>query len=340
MKRYITSLFATLVLLFGLSAQVSASTNPYWIANISTLPTYMTTQKFNVQYDVTSTQPDSFTAELYVSTDGGATYPSVPCNTQDTNSDANDVYGGSGTLPACISTDGAYTFKVVVTRDGSSDPAQTFTTNTQVDSMAPNAPSYAGKTISGDTYTLSFSAPSNSDVNSVSIYASTSKTFTADSSTLVGSVNVAANQTYTFSYTAPNSTIRYFALQSYDKAGNGSTLVGDPGVIVTPVITTSSVQNGPVSNDNTSSGQVLGSTTTANGSGTSTGQINAIGQSSKQNPKSNKGKVLGTSATKNKLSSSAKVWETTGAVLVALIVIYLNYIVRTNRSVLFKKRSK
>ena len=343
MKRYITGLLATLVIVLGLSAQAGASlSGSYWTANISSLPPTMTTQKFNVQYNISAIQPLSpytFTAELFVSTDGGNTFPSTPCATQTTLlSDTNDQYGGSGTFPACISSDGNYTFEIVVTRDGFSDPALiTKKTSTLVDSSAPSPPSYAGKTISGDTYTLTFTAPSTNNVSYVSIFASTSKTFQTDSSTQVGNINVVANQTYTFTYTAPDSTIRYFALQAFDTAGNGSTLVGDPGVIITPVITTSTIQNTSTPGS-TSSGQVLGSTTSATGTGS--GQINAPGESSKKISKSNSGSVLGITKTPLSQTKTTKAWEITAAVIVALIVIYLTYISRTGRSLLLKKRTK
>ena len=341
MRKFLISLAAALFLTLGVSGAAFAGTKTYpdWTASISTLQSPINTQKFNIQYSVISLVPATFTVDLYVSIDNGATYGTTPCETQDTNYDPNNVYGGSGTLPACITSDGSYTFKVVITKDGDiTDTFHPLYTSTVVNSVAPNPPTYNGKTISGDTYTLNFVAPTTSDVGYVNIYASTSTTYQTDSSTLVGKVNVTPGQSYSFAYTAPNSTTRYFSLQAFDTAGNGSTLVGDPGVIITPVITTSSIQNTSTPGS-TSSGQVLGSTTSATSS-TGSGQINAPGESSKKIAKSNSGSVLGITKTPISQTKTTKEWETTAAVIVALIVIYLTYISRTGRSLLLKKRTK
>lgn len=336
MRRYLNVFITSLILALSLGSHVGAIIAPTtWTANISTLPATMNTQNFNIQYDVNSIQPATFTASLYLSNDGGSTYSVAPCVVQDTNYDSNDVYGGSGTLKACISSDGSYSFKVVVTRDSSSDPAQSFTTSTLVDSSAPNPPSYAGKTVAGDTYTLTFTAPSSSDVSAVKIFASTATTYSANSSTQVGIVNVQPSHTYNFTYTAPNSTTLYFALQAFNTSGNGSTLVGDPGVVINPVIT---INTAPTTTASSApAGQVLGaSTSSSNSSG---GQINAPGQSSSKSTRTGaKGKVLGASTIKVKLSNNRN-WLIALAVIIAAIVLYIGYASRTGRNLLFKKNT-
>ncbi len=342
MKRILDGLVVTILSVFVLSGMASASVAyTTWTADISTLPSYINSQNFNVQYDVSSIEPATFTADLYVSSDNGVTYSATPCATQDTNYDAKNVYGGSGyfvTYPACVSKDGSYMFKLVVTKDGSTDPAQTKTTSTTVDTIAPNPPSYGGKTVSGDTYVLSFTAPS-SDVSYINIYASASLTYVADSSTLVGQeLSVTPGQAYKFSYTAPNSSTRYFSLQAYDLAGNSSVLVGDPGEIVTPVITTPSAQPAatPTTSSSSSSEQVLGATTSPNTN--SSGQINAPGSSSSKNS-TNNGKVLGTTKSKTK-NAAGKGWDIALAIVLSVILLYMIIAARTGRNLLFKKPSK
>jgi hypothetical protein len=319
MKRLITSFVTTITMLFSLTGVAAAAT---WMASISQLPSTMNTHSFNVQYTVLSTQADSFTATLLESTNGGAYVQCGP--SQDTNSDPNDVNGGAGALPACVSADGNYSFKVLITRDESEDPSQTVgPTNTHVDATAPAAPTYNGKTQSGNTYTISFTAPSTADVTNVKVFSSTSKTYTADSAHQVGNVAVEPGQTVNnFTYTAPDSSTRYFSVQAFDAAGNGSSLVGDPGTVVNPVVFVN--QGGAVATAQTAAattpataGQVQGVSTTTPNTG-STGQVNASGKSTSSS--SNKGKVLGI-ATTNK--SSKKGWYYgAGATILVLLAAY------------------
>lgn len=134
------------------------------------------------------------------------------------------TYGKSWTQAVNVPSDGTYTF-LAKANDGSSDSV-----TVKVDSTAPASPTYGGKVRSGNKYTVTFTAPSSSDVTTVKIFSSKSSSFTADSSTQVGEVAVAPGQTRTFSYNAPDSIERYNAVQAFDSAGNGSALVGDPQV--------------------------------------------------------------------------------------------------------------
>lgn len=332
MKRLITTFAATAALVLGMAGSAAAST---WAGTISQLPATMNTHNFNVQYTVLSTETDSFTAQLKVLAPGSEGY--LPCgSTQDTDVDANDFNGGNGTLnvAACVPTDGNYSFEVVITRDGTggSDQQTVGPTSTRVDTTAPGAPIYHGKVQSGNTYTLSFTAPSDSDVSNVQIFVSTSKTYTAGPSTFVGKVGVTPNGNYTFAYTAPNSTPRYFALQAFDVAGNGSTIVGDPGAIVHPVVF---VNNGAgssvVTASATGSGASSSNGSSSNGSNgsNSSSQVGATGPSSTTKSNQKNGTVLGTDTVTHHHNT---VWYIVGGVAIVLLALYYWFFSRLGKS--------
>lgn len=322
MKRLLLSLLTITSLTLGTTGVAAAFTT--WTANISQLPATMNTRSFNVQYTVLSTEADTFTAQLKQSTDGGATYANCGV-AQNTSTDPNDVNGGSGALPACVTGDGDYRFEIVIIRDGGEGDSQTVgPTSTHVDATAPGAPVYGGKTQTGNSYVVKFTAPSDSDVTTVKVFASTSKTYTANSATQVGSVAVSPNQSTSFSYTAPDGATRYFSVQAFDAAGNGSSLVGDPGTVVTPVRV---VNNGAAASTNGGSAVQTAAATTSTSTGqvqgvsTTNGQVNAPGQS-----KTNNGKVLGVEATAK--GSSNLGWYFLGGVVVILAGAYYWFFMR------------
>jgi hypothetical protein len=230
----------------------------------------------------------------------------------------------------------------VASRDGAEEDTQTTATkNVHVDATGPAAPIYGGKTVSGKTYTLNFTAPSTPDVSHVQIFASTNQTYQASDATRVGDISVSPNQSKTFTYTAPDSTPRYFALQAFDAAGNGSPTVGDPGTVVNPVRfinqggtgAAGSAGAGAGGGANTAAvtaggGQVQGVTTENNN-----GEINAPGKSNNTDKKN--GSVLGAETTKQ--SSSKKAWLATGGILLLLLAAYYWIFPHAGKS-LFKKK--
>ncbi len=328
MKRLITS-FAAFLSLLTLAVAPMASAATYWQVNISS-PSTQNSRTFNVQYTVLATATADFSVQLFQ--DG-----SPPGSQQSTTTDASSAVGNSGTFTVTVTADGTYAYKVTATCQpaadcaGSTKPSNTV--NVTVDATAPGAPTYNGKTQSGNTYTVSFKAPGDADVTNVKVFASTSKTYTADSAHQVGNVAVSPNQSASFSYTAPDSTTRYFSVQAFDAAGNGSALVGDPGTVVNPVVFVNQGGTGAVAAAQaaaaTPAGQVQGvSTTTAN---TGNGQVNAPGKSSSAK---NNGKVLGAEITVN--NSSHKVWYASGAVVLAILAIYYWFFARVGKG-FFKK---
>lgn len=323
MKRLIATIATSAVLVGSLVGSAAADT---WTGTISQLPATMNTHNFNVEYNAFSLQANSFTAQLKVLAPGSEGY--LPCgSTQDTSADPNDVNGGAGSInvAACVPSDGDYSFEVVITRDGTggSDVQTVGPTSTHVDATAPGAPIYHGKTQAGNSYTLSFNAPSDSDVASVQIFASTSKTYTANATTRVGSVTVSPNGAYSFSYTAPDSATRYFSLQAFDTAGNGSAIVGDPGTVITPVRFINQLggsgSGGTASTAAATTGQVAGASTT-------NGQVNATGQS--KTNQGNNGKVLGSETVVNHSNTA---WYVVGGLVILFAAAYYWFFIRTGK---------
>ncbi|MDL2341993.1 MAG: hypothetical protein QFB87_02870 [Patescibacteria group bacterium] len=316
-----------------LAPGISFADTPFWQADIST-PATQNSRTFGVAYTVLSTQADSFTAQLYQDGNDSA------LQTQDTSTDPNAVNGNSGTFTVTVPGDGDYGYHVVLHRDA--DPSDTKTTASKtvhVDATAPDAPFYAGKTRSGNTYNLTFTAPNSPDVTLVQIFASTSTSYAASSNTRVGSISVTPGQTASFSYTAPDGATRYFALQAFDSAGNGSAPVGDAGVTVTPIqfVTTGGATQAA---NTTTAAAVLGANTTTENTAPAVattapaGQVEATGNNTTATTpkKTTNGKVLGSEITKPN-ASHAGWWYGLGGLVVLLALAYYFLVHRSKRAV-------
>jgi hypothetical protein len=323
MKRLIASIASTAALLIaGLGGSFASAANGSWFLKVSQLSTYTTSHSFNVQYTVLSTnQGVNFCVQLFQN--------DVLIATENTlnPSDSNTDFGNSGSFPVTVAADNTYNYKVMADMDSCDEPAdtQSGSTTTKVDTAAPGAPNYLGKSASGSNTTVNFTAPSDSDVATVNIYAGSSKTYDGDNSHLLKTVAVSAGQTYHETVNASPSL--FFSVQAFDQAGNGSGIVGDPGTVVNPVrfVNNGVTAGGTGGGGATTTGQVLGVSTgngTGNGStnGSSQGEVNAPG-SSKTNKNSNNGKVLGAAITDN----NSKAWQWTGIVIVILFVLGLLY---------------
>lgn len=327
MKHLIASMASTLALVVaGLGGSFASAANSSWFLKVSQLNTYTTSHSFNVQYTVLSTnQGTNFCVQLFQNGNPTALATQNTLNL----SDPNTQFGNSGSFPVTVATDGAYNYTVTANMDSCDEPAdtQSGSTGTTVDTAAPGAPNYSGKTASGSSTVVKFTAPSDSDVATVNIYAGSTKNYDGDNAHLLKTVSVSPGQT--FSETVNASSSEFFSVQAFDQAGNGSSIVGDPGTVVNPV---RFVNNGVTAGGTgggtgaTTTGQVLGvSTGTGNGSNNSTngnsqGQVNAPG-SSKTSKNNSNGKVLGV-ATTNKNNSA---WQWTGIIIAILFVLGLLY---------------
>ncbi len=309
MKRFITNFSAILgiMLLMVVPASAGIDASPYWQVDISQ-PAAQNARTFDVQYTVLSTGTDSFTVKLY---QNGIV---APLQTDDTSTDPNAFNGNSGTFAVSVLADGDYTYYLAASRDSSADPIQTTSPITvHVDATAPAAPAYNGKTQSGNTYILSFTAPTDTDVKNVQIFASTSTTYTANASTRIGDIVVTPGQSQSFSYNAPDGAVRYFALEAFDTAGNGSTLVGDPGIVVNAVRTVvATTSNTPIATGNAT---------------VQTGQVDAGGGSTTGAKDT---EVLGSDVTKKSQISTSVLYGI--ASLVLLVIAYKTVTNRRNTS--------
>jgi hypothetical protein len=266
-----------LLILTPLTAMAQAT--PFWQLNISQ-PANQTSHSFNLQYTVLATSSATFTVKLCTVSDTTCATPAV---IQDTNVDPNATNGNSGAFSVTVPSDGDYGYFVKATRDTSADPAQqTNTVTVHVDATPPAAPIYNGKTISGNSYILNATAPSSSDVSRLEFYTSTNTSFQADSVSRIGSVVVTPNQVVSFSYTAPDSSIRYFAVRAFDTSNNGSVAVGDQNVVVSVPLansTTSATTGGQavsgVSTTTKPSGQTSSINTSTPGATAATGVLGA-----------------------------------------------------------------
>lgn len=316
MRRLVAVALASLCSIVSLVFMpLTASATATWQTTITKLPTYTTTHAFSVQYAVLSTRTDSFTVQLQQSNNGGEFFNCGSPRVTSDDPNPNAANGNSGSVPACIDNDGAYSFRFLVTP--AEEGAQpTSSTSTIVDTIGPAAPIYGGKTQNGTNYVLRFTAPDTADVSTIQIFASTAKTYQAGDSTRIGLVSTSPNQQFSFAYTAPDGAARYFAIEAFDAAGNGSPVVGDPGTVVHPL---ASSANGGQSSNGSAAAAIAEGTTTTGGQvqgATSNGTVNAPGSGKTQKNSTGSGKVLGITTTN---SSSSVWWYIVGAIIIVLL---------------------
>ena len=153
---------------------------------------------------------------------------------QDTDEEAslgtqNVGAGDSGDFEFTVEHDGSYRFTLTALNGAES---QQDSVDVVVNTVPPQAPDYQGQERNGNDFTIAFATADDDQTRGVRIYSSTASSFTADESTLVGIVSINDGESGEFTYNAPNDTPRFFAMQSFDSAGNVSELVGDEEAIV------------------------------------------------------------------------------------------------------------
>ena len=223
MNRVTTLLVGTFLLLSTVAVSLGTAQAAYLKVDIAAPDGAINRKTFNVEFTTLSTDADdNMDVKLY---QNGSVIKSAT-TTKD--------YGDSGAFSVTVPADGAYEY--YFTANSGSDTAVSSTKSVNVDTAATATPSYGGVTRNGNTYTITFTAPADGDVDQVRIYSSPSTSFTADESTQVKVVDVVPGQTYTVSYTAPDDRQRYHVIQAFDTAGNGSTLIGDANVNATQAL--------------------------------------------------------------------------------------------------------
>jgi hypothetical protein len=201
---------------FGQSyAALAQASTSFWKTTLSTPEDVSTLETINLDYQVASTEAsDTFNVELFV--DG------VSANS------ANGVSANNGgSFLYSFPAEGEYEFYTETTNIAQASTRTSQTVSVMFDESEPSSPIYEGVERNGNTYTVRFTAPSNDDVASVRIYASTAQNFDLSDDNLVATVPVTSGQDVEYDYTAPDSTQRYFAVVAVDTAGNESPADGD-----------------------------------------------------------------------------------------------------------------
>lgn len=187
------------------------------------------------------------------------------------------VFAGGGNSGNCevtssiISSQGTYQFKV--TAQAGAEEAESSTVSVSYATDSPSTPSYSKEQLSSCDYKIKFKTADDGRTAKVKIYRSTATSFTADSSTEIGTVNIGPNLEGSFTNSVPDcSKTYYFAIRAFDDAGNGSGVASDNTVTVITTTTTvaaSPTPGGaiPVAESQVSEGSILGSTAAASEEG-------------------------------------------------------------------------
>lgn len=153
--------------------------------------------------------------------------------------------GNCEVTPLIVPTEGTYGFYVTATAAGS--PMQTSSTVTvEYKASAPGVPGNYNKEQQGSCqYKITFkTADDGGRTSRVEVYRSDQTSFTADSSTRVGTVWIGSNLEGSLFDSVPDcGKAYYYVIRAFDGAGNGSGIAGDS---VTKVIITSTTQASPV----------------------------------------------------------------------------------------------
>ncbi len=223
MNRITTLLVGAFLLLATVSFNLGLAQAAYLKVDIAAPDQEINLKTFNIEYIALSTDADDdINVKLY---QNGSVIKSAT---------TTKPYGDSGAFSVTVPADGTYEYYFTATT--ATDTASSAKRNVVVDTVPAPTPEYGGVTRDGNTYTVTFTAPANSDVVQIRVYSSASSTFTADESTQVKVVTVEPGQTYTISYTATDDRQRYHVIQAFDAAGNGTTLTGDANVEATQAL--------------------------------------------------------------------------------------------------------
>jgi uncharacterized repeat protein (TIGR01451 family) len=163
------------------------------------------------------------------------------------------IGGTSGVCKAgdnVLLDDGTYLFKVSAKAD---DTPEVFSEEVKVvyDTARPGRPLYIEKDKTSDCkYEVTVRTADDGQTSYVEVYRSYEKTFTADSGTLIKTINIGSNKKYTFTDELGGKDCKtpYYAVRAFDKSGNVSSVRAEE---VEKVVTTT-VTIGP-------DGRVIGS---------------------------------------------------------------------------------
>lgn len=185
------------------------------VVHITQLPEYTTTNGFKLSYSALSDDPTTISAQFSVQKDGGIW-----------NTFGAPLPGANGQIQVTdtqMPSDGKYCFKVEITSASNG-------TCTTYDSKAPANPyNFRKEQVGVTTLRIRWTNPSDTDYDVTYIYRGEQPDFSADEAHKIGGLGGTFNENMSYNDTGldlANKTY-YYAIRAFDKAGNGSGLIGD-----------------------------------------------------------------------------------------------------------------
>ena len=302
MKKIISA-FLSFLMVFSLAKEVKALTDT---VSISDLEEYTRSDNFYVSYSALSNDPVQ--AQFYWMKEGGS-YSTL----------GSPIDGYSGKIQvtgAQVNEQTKYYFKVEINGGTASDE-----TSIIYDSSGPSpVQNYWKERITPQAYKLHWKNPGDSDFSRVLIYRSDSTDFYASDSTKIAEVGGAADAEMTYdNFGLEADKTYYYALRAVDKAGNPSSIVADPEVGVTTVVTTETTSESQTSGGTGSETTIV---TPENATGSVLGEEKEGGLDTEEIQK-----MLQESSEEGGLSKflSSKAMKGTILTLAGLVVLYYLY---------------
>lgn len=206
-------------------------------------------------------------------------------------SDINLAAGGGSDNCHITSSDmntaGSYSFYTQSSTGSETATSSTVTVDYQTGS--PSTPyNYSKENLSSCEYKIKFkTAADDGKTQKVEVYMSTLLSFPVDSGTKTGEVGIGSDQEGSFTKVVSDcDKTYYFAIRSFDNAGNGSGVVGDSIVTITTTAITKTVDISssepatlaiPVESSGVEEGSILGEEAEATNSGVVSGEESTSG---------------------------------------------------------------
>lgn len=220
-----------------------------------------------------------------------------------------------------MNDNGTYNFKVEVV--AGADTASDTTSVTYNTSGPGDVRDYNKTHTNSCEYTIHFKTAADSGkTTKVEIYRSENTSFSADSDTRVGTVNVGSDEAKDFTNTPPDcNKTYYYATRAFDSSGNGSAVVGDNvtvNTVINPTGTTGTVGAIPVS---ANAGNVLGKSTGSAGVDNASSEGETLGATTSADTKTNE-TAPATTVSIDSASSNVRWLMIIGGILLLGVILY------------------
>lgn len=187
---------------------------------VAELPAYITSDRLGVSYVALDISGDPLSVQIQYKRPGDTSYSTFPSVFTDNSREV--IFEGS-----FFTSEGNYSFRAVATAG-----SETVVSNeviTVLDRTDPSQPTdYSKQRTSSESFRICWKAPNDSDFVKVSVYKSKTPNFTADNTTRHSEVFSSPSETKCIDIEGLDVDVDYFfALQSIDKAGRTSGLIGD-----------------------------------------------------------------------------------------------------------------